>query len=63
MVTGTKVIYTHTAARSAPAGWIGKVGRVTPEISRAEVPDCAKCQFYISGPSAIPKNDKLIACI
>jgi len=50
---GLKAVYIATDGQSKGAGWSGKVGRVTPQVIKAEVPDYATCQFYISGPSAM----------
>jgi glycine betaine catabolism B len=55
---GLKTIYTVTDERSLPAGWGGQVGRVTPQLIQAEVPDYQACQFYISGPTALVENTR-----
>lgn len=50
---GTRVIYTVSDGRNLPATWRGKVGRITPDMIRAEVPDYKDCLFYISGPQSL----------
>jgi glycine betaine catabolism B len=55
-VLGLKTIYTVTDERSLTPGWSGKVGRVTPQMIQAEVPDFQACQFYISGPSVMVED-------
>lgn len=49
----TKVIYTLTDPTQVPKNWHGKVGIVTPELIRAEVPDYKERYFYLSGPHAM----------
>ena len=50
-VLGTKTVYTCTAAK--PGEWNGRVGQITGDMIRAEVPDFAESIFYISGPHAM----------
>ncbi len=50
---GLKTIYTITGSGRSPAGWQGQVGRLTPQLLKAEVPDYRKCLFYISGPKSM----------
>jgi ferredoxin-NADP reductase len=50
---GIRTIYTVTDNRNLPAGWPGKVGRITPEMIRSIVPDYRECIFYISGPRSM----------
>ena len=50
-VLGIAVIYTLTDARNLPASWKGRVGRLSPELIRAVVPDYRDCTYYISGPN------------
>ncbi len=46
---GLKTIYTVTDTSQLPSWWNGKVGRITPELIKTEVPDYMNCLFYISG--------------
>ncbi len=55
---GMKTIYTLTDPQNVPAGWTGRVGRVTPQMIMADVPDYAACKFYISGPSAMVESNQ-----
>jgi ferredoxin-NADP reductase len=48
---GIEVIYTLTDARKLPASWQGRVGRLSPKLIQAVVPDYQDCVFYISGPN------------
>lgn len=50
---GLKTIYTLTDPDHSPAGWQGRVGRLTPQLLKAEVHDYRKCLFYISGPKSM----------
>lgn len=50
---GMRTIYTVTDARQVPSWWKGRVGRITAELIKAEVPDYANCVFYISGPKGM----------
>jgi ferredoxin-NADP reductase len=50
---GLKTIYTVTDPSGLPANWPGKVGRITPDLIKAEVPDYQHCVFYISGPRSM----------
>ncbi len=47
---GIRTVYTVSDNSNLPAGWTGKIGRITPELIRATVPDYRNCIFYISGP-------------
>jgi ferredoxin-NADP reductase len=55
---GLKTIYTVTDARHLPAAWRGKVGRISPQLIKAEVPDYMDCVFYISGPRSLVDSFK-----
>ncbi len=57
-VMGMKTVYTLTDPQNIPAGWTGRVGRVTRQMIMADVPDYATCQFYISGPSAMVEDSR-----
>lgn len=46
---GIKTIYTVTDERTLPPFWKGRVGRITPQMIQAEIPDYLHCVFYISG--------------
>ena len=48
---GIEVIYTLTDARNLPASWPGRVGRLSPKLIRAVVPEYRDCSYYISGPN------------
>ncbi len=50
---GLKTIYTLTDKEHLPDGWTGKMGRVTPEMVKEEVPDFRERIFYLSGPHAM----------
>jgi ferredoxin-NADP reductase len=50
---GIKTIYTVTDPRNVPSSWNGRVGYITPEMIKAEVPDYKDCIFYISGPKSM----------
>lgn len=50
---GIKTIYTITNPQQRPAWWQGYVGRITPEMIQAEVPDYLNCTFYLSGPGVL----------
>ncbi len=50
---GLKTIYTITDPGDSSTGWHGQVGRLTPQLLKAEVPDYRKCDFYISGPKSM----------
>ena len=55
---GIRTVYTVTDNRNLPANWTGKVGRITPELIRATVPDYRNCLFYISGPRGMVDSFK-----
>jgi ferredoxin-NADP reductase len=50
---GLKTIYTVTDTKQVPSWWRGRVGRITPQLIKAEVPDYKNCIFYISGPKGM----------
>ena len=50
---GIKVIYAVTDPSNIPAAWTGKIGRISVEQLKAEVPDYRRSEFYISGPDAM----------
>ena len=52
-VLGIKTVYTITDTRNVPAWWRGRVGRISPQLIQAEVPDYRHCLFYISGPKGM----------
>ncbi|NNJ13211.1 oxidoreductase [Chloroflexales bacterium ZM16-3] len=55
---GVKTVYTVTDARKLPANWKGRVGRITPQMIQAEVPDFQRCIFYLSGPPSMVDSFK-----
>ena len=57
---GIKTVYTVTATnkRPPPPWWKGRIGHITPQMMRAEVPDYRKCMFYISGPKGMVDSFK-----
>jgi ferredoxin-NADP reductase len=57
---GIKTVYTVTDTRKMPPPpwWKGKVGYITPQMMKAEVPDYRKCIFYISGPKGMVDSFK-----
>ena len=57
-VLGMKTVYTLTDPRGVPPGWRGSVGRLTPQMIKAEVPDYYDCLFYISGPARMVDSTK-----
>lgn len=48
---GIEVVYTLTDARKLPGSWQGRVGRLSPKLIEAVVPDYKNCLFYVSGPN------------
>jgi ferredoxin-NADP reductase len=50
---GLKVIYAITGRSKIPANWDGRVGRITAQMIKDEVPDYKHCIFYLSGPNAM----------
>lgn len=50
---GLKTIYTLTDSTKTPPNWTGHVGRITPELIKAEIPDYAERLFYLSGPRSM----------
>jgi glycine betaine catabolism B len=57
-VLGIKTVYTLTNQRDVPASWRGKVGHITPQMIKAEVPDYSECYFYVSGPTRMVNSMK-----
>jgi ferredoxin-NADP reductase/Na+-translocating ferredoxin:NAD+ oxidoreductase RnfD subunit len=55
---GIKTVYTLTDASGAPAKWWGRLGRVTPQMIKAEAPDYLERVFYISGPDAMVEDTR-----
>ncbi len=55
---GIKTVYTVTDQRNLPAGWQGKIGRITPNWIKRYVPDYKSCVFYLSGPIAMVNSFK-----
>ena len=52
-VIGLKTIYSLTNPDRSSAQWQGQIGRLTPQLLKAEVPDYRICLFYISGPKGM----------
>ena len=50
---GVKTVYMCTDISRLPSTWKGRVGYISPEVIREEVPDYRRCIFYISGPNAL----------
>lgn len=50
---GIKTVYILSDKDNIPVNWQGKVGRITPEMISAEVPDFKERKFYISGPHSM----------
>ena len=50
---GLKTIYTVTDTNKIPSWWKGRVGRITPQLIKEQVPDYKDCVFYISGPKGM----------
>jgi ferredoxin-NADP reductase len=48
---GLEVVYTLTDARRLPPSWKGRVGRLSPKLIQAMVPDYRERIFFISGPN------------
>ncbi|MGB8645158.1 MAG: RnfABCDGE type electron transport complex subunit D [Anaerolineae bacterium] len=57
---GIRTVYTVTDAAQLPSSWRGKVGRITPQMIKAEVPDYRQCIFYVSGPQSMVDSVKAI---
>jgi ferredoxin-NADP reductase len=57
---GVKTIYTVSDGRNLPQNWTGKVGRITAQMIKAEVPDYKDCMFYISGPQSLVDSMKAV---
>ena len=55
---GVKVIHTLTDLNDVPTSWKGRVGRVSEEMIKQEVPDYRNCIFYISGPNKMVNGVK-----
>lgn len=47
---GIRTLYTVMDRHNLPASWQGRVGYITADAIRKEVPDYAHCVYYISGP-------------
>ncbi len=54
---GVKTIF-MVSGKEAPSGWTGKVGYITPELIKQEVPGWDKRHYYLSGPNAMVDNYK-----
>ncbi len=50
---GLKVVYVLAGAKEIPYNWNGKIGYITANIVREEVPDFEERFFYLSGPPAM----------
>lgn len=57
---GIKTVYTVTDIHAIPPNWKGRVGRITPQIIQATVPDYKQCLFYLSGPPGMVDEFKVI---
>ncbi len=55
---GIKTIYTITDKRKLPPDWNARVGYISPQLIKDEVPDYMDCVFYISGPPAMVDSFK-----
>ncbi len=55
---GIKTIYTVTDPSSLPSNWVGKVGRISPEIIKKNVSAFRGYHFYISGPPTMVDSTK-----
>ena len=55
---GIKTIYALTDTRNLPRTWTEQVGRISPNLIRAVVPDYFNCSFYISGPKGMVDSFK-----
>ncbi|MDQ3008789.1 MAG: oxidoreductase [bacterium] len=50
---GIRVIYVITQAKNVPKNWPGRVGYLTAESIRSDVPDVSERKWYLSGPQAM----------
>jgi len=57
---GIKTIYTVTDTNNLPASWAGQVGRISPQLIRATVPQYKEYVFYISGSREMVDSFKAI---
>jgi ferredoxin-NADP reductase len=58
---GIKTIYTVTDPRQSPYTWKGRVGQISENLIKREVPDYRNCYFYLSGPNAMVNSfEKLL---
>jgi glycine betaine catabolism B len=55
---GIQTIYAVTDGNNVPSYWKGTIGRITPELIKAKVPDYRNCTFYISGPKSMVDSFK-----
>jgi ferredoxin-NADP reductase len=55
---GIKTIYTITDKDKLPPAWGARVGYLSPQLIKDEVPDYLNCMFYISGPPAMVDSFK-----
>ena len=55
---GIKTIYTITDKQKLPPAWNARVGYISPQLIKDEVPDYLDCIFYISGPPAMVDSFK-----
>ena len=55
---GIKTIYTITDKQKLPPAWNARVGYISPQLIKDEVPDYLDCMFYISGPPAMVNSFK-----
>ncbi len=55
-VINLKTVYLLADGQPIPSDWKGKIGYITDEMIRQEVPDYQSREFYLSGPNAMVKN-------
>lgn len=53
---GVKTIYTLTEKESLPSNWQGKVGYISEDLVKEEVPDYKTRIFYVSGPQLMVQS-------
>ncbi len=49
----TYIVSNGQEQQETPAGWTGKVGRITADLVQTEVPHYREALFYLSGPNAM----------
>jgi ferredoxin-NADP reductase len=55
---GIRTIYTVSDNRKLPQAWRGRVGHISAQLIKDEVPDYMNCVFYISGPPSMVDSFK-----